>query len=71
MILLTPIFMTKLLQIVVTVFMVGQPPIVERLPELYSNNSGRCERRVEELKSMLLDDVKATIECEETDDRQG
>lgn len=60
---------TSLLQIVVTVFLVGQPPIMERLPTLYKVTNDACERKAEELKLRARDDVNVSIECVEVDHR--
>lgn len=60
---------TQLLQIVVTVFVAGQPPIVERLPELYKVTSDACEVRAKEILALKREGVDAIAECEPTDRR--
>lgn len=60
---------TQLLQIVVTVFVIGQPPVVERLPELYSVTNDACEKHANEIMARKREGVDATVECEPVDRR--
>ena len=62
-----------LLQIVVTVHVMGQAPITERLHAIYPNNNGACERRADDIMAHAIKrkGTTITVECQSTQRRNA